>query len=196
MTERKLRRTLQSCIPIETDRLILRYIQPEDAHDMYEYASLPEVSEYLLWSPHINEAATLGYIEFLQKRYHRGLYADWAVVLKENNKMIGTCGFANVDSWGKTCEIGYVLSPMYRGKGYMSEAVRAVLDLSFEQMGLKEAHLRIISQNEPSIRLAERVGFRLSEIVYSEMEIKGIDRDISHYTLSANEYKTKKEAER
>lgn len=196
MTERKLRRTLQSCIPIETERLILRYIQPEDAHDMYEYASLPEVSEYLLWSPHINEAATLGYIEFLQKRYQRGLYADWAVVLKENNKMIGTCGFANIDSWAMNCEIGYVLSPKYRGKGYMSEAVGAVLDLSFLKLGFKQAKLRIISQNEPSIRLAERMGFKLEEIVYSEMEIKGVDRDISHYILTANEYITKKEAEK
>ncbi len=194
MTERKLRKTLLDSIPIETDRLMLRYIERDDARDMYEYASLPEVCEYLLWSPHINIAATEGYIEFLQKRYLRGLYGDWAVVHKENGKMIGTCGFAAVDTSTKSCEIGYVLSPKYRGKGYMTEAVKAVLELSFEQLGLLTANLRIITENIPSIRLAERVGFNLDRVGHSEMEIKGIMRDIAHYSMSKDEYEIKKEA--
>ncbi len=196
MTERKLRRALLNSIPIETERLILRYIRPEDAHDMYEYASLPEVSEFLLWSPHINVSATLGYIESLQKRYHRGLYGDWAVVLKENDKMIGTCGYANINTAAMTCEIGYVLSPEYWGKGYMTEAVNAVLDLSFEKLGFKEAVLRIIAQNSASIRLAKRCGFRHVETNAAEMEIKGAKRDIAHFSMTNNEYSRKKEAER
>ena len=98
MTQRGLRKILQKSIPIETERLILRYIEPDDAYDMFEYASIPKVSEYLLWSPHVNIAATIGYIEFLQKRYHRGLFGDLAMILKEENKMIGTCGFANIES--------------------------------------------------------------------------------------------------
>lgn len=195
MTERKLRKTMLSSIPIETNRLVLRYIKPEDASDMFEYASIPEVSEYLLWSPHINKEATLGYIEFLQKRYLRGLYADWAVELKENHKMIGTCGYANISTSTKSCEIGYVLSPHFRGKGYMSEAVEAILGLSFETLGLEKANLRIISQNEPSIRLAKRLGFRLEETILAEMEIKGVKRDIAHFTITKDEYITKKEAE-
>ena len=130
---------------------------------MYEYSSLPEVCRFLLWSPHINVAATSGYIEFLEKRYLRGLYGDWAVELKENHKMVGTCGFANVDTSADTCEIGYVLSPAYRGKGYMTEAVQAVLDLAFDKLGLGCAKLRIIRENTDSIKLAERVGFSRDE---------------------------------
>ena len=58
MTERKIRKLIQSSLPIETERLIIRYIEPDDAYDMYEYSSIPEVSKYLLWSPHINLSST------------------------------------------------------------------------------------------------------------------------------------------
>ncbi len=181
MTERKIRKLIQSSLPIETERLIIRYIEPNDAYDMYEYSSIPEVSKYLLWSPHINLSSTEGYIESLQKRYLRGLYADWAVVLKENGKMIGTCGYASFDYSQKQCEIGYVLSPYYRQKGYMTEAVKAVVDLSFNTLNLSKIVLRIISENQPSINLAKRLGF---EYEYSaSMIIKDIDRVVDYYFL-------------
>ncbi len=188
MTERKIRKLLLKAIPIETERLIIRYVSSSDAYDMYEYSSLEEVCRYLLWSPHINMAATEGYIEFLEKRYLRGLYGDWAVELKENGKMIGTCGFANIDSESKICEIGYVLSPFYRGKGYMTEAVNAVLEMSFELLGMEKAKLRIIKENEPSIRLAERVGFRRDEFGEYPLEIKGETRFVVDYVITKEEY--------
>lgn len=193
MTARKLRKTLLKSIPLETERLILRYIAPSDADDMFEYSSIEDVCEYLLWSPHINIDVTKGYIEFLQKRYLRGLYADWAIIIKDTGKMIGTCGYANIDTREKSCEIGYVLSPYYRNKGYMTESVRAVLKLTFEVLNLQSAHLRIINENASSKKLAERVGFSLDRIGYSEMEIKGQYRDIVHYIMTDEMYNRMKE---
>ena len=181
-------------IPIETERLIIKYIEERDVNDMYEYASLDEVCEYLLWSPHINSDVTRGYIEHLQKRYIRGLYADWAITLKDSGKMIGTCGYASIDSWNSVCEIGYVLSPTYQGCGYMTEAVNAVLSLTFDTIGMNKAVLRIINENARSKKLAERVGFRFDRVVWSEMEIKDVMRDIAHYEMTDEEYKRKKEA--
>ena len=194
MTERKIRKLLLSSIPIETERLILRYIEPDDAYDMYEYASIPSVSEFLLWYPHVNLEATEGYIEFLQKRYLRGLYADWAVVLKENGKMIGTCGYAAIEPNTGIFEIGYVLSPSYRHCGYMTEAVNAVLELSFNKLSFSKAILRIIDENTSSIRLAERIGFKLDQIGYAEMNIKEKMRNIAHYSMTVEEYKKMKQS--
>lgn len=192
MTGRKFRKSLLKAIPIETERLLIRYIEPTDAEDMFEYSSLDEVCEYLLWSPHLNIDATKGYIEFLQKRYLRGLYGDWAVVIKSTGKMIGTCGFAAIDSYGRTCEIGYVLSPKYAGNGYMTEAVSAVLKLTFETLMLNSAHLRIINDNEKSKRLADRIGFKLERIGYSEMVIKDSKRDIAHFVMTSEMYNAMK----
>ncbi len=182
MTGRKMRKTLLSSIPLETERLVIRYIGTDDAYDMFEYASVPEVTEYLLWEPHVNLEATEGYIEFLQKRYKKGLYADWALELKENRKMIGTCGYAMINSREKKCEIGYVLSPEYRKQGYMTEAVKAILDLTFEKLQLESASLRIISENTDSVKLAKRMGFSFE--YESEMEIKEVIRKVSHYVIT------------
>ncbi len=192
MTERKMRKTLISSLPLESERLIMRYIEVDDAYDMYDYASLDEVCEYLLWSPHLNVAATEGYIEFLQKRYRKGLYADWAVVLKENGRMIGTCGYAKIDGKEKSCEIGYVLSPKYRNRGYMTEAVTSLLELSFNVLELDKAVLRIISENKASVKLAKRLGFKYSGSV--NMCIKEKYRNVDYYELSKSEYINKKEA--
>ncbi len=188
--ERRMRKTLKNATPLETERLILRYIEPGDAEDMFEYATQDEVCKYLLWSPHINIEATKGYIESLQKRYAKGLYGDWALVLKSENKMIGTCGYASVNSSELSCEIGYVLSPKYRKNGYMTECVNALLSLTFDSMGLERAELRIIKENTASRALAERTGFELASVNEGEMEIKGKYCDIAHYVLTKEKYKS------
>ncbi len=188
MTDRKIRRQFKKAIPIETERLNIRYVSQSDAYDMYEYSSIDEVCRYLLWSPHLNIAATEGYIEFLEKRYLRGLYADWAVELKENGKMIGTCGFASIDSEENSCEIGYVLSPYYRKKGYMTEAVEAVLALSFKELGFEKVKLRIIRENTDSIKLAERLGFTRDPYGEYPLEIKGETRYVIDYILYREQY--------
>lgn len=190
MLKFKLRRKMINSLPIETERLIIRYLTPDDAYDMFEYSSLPEVTEFLLWSPHLNIEATEGYLESLQKRYIRGLYGDWGIELKENGKMIGTCGYASFDSYALTCEIGYVLSPKYRKKGYMTEAVEAILALSFETLELESAQLRIITENSASIALANRLGFQKDYCI--TMEIKGVPREVSHFVITQQQYFDKK----
>ncbi len=160
---------------------------------MYEYSSIPEVSEYLLWSPHLNIDTTQGYIASLQERYKKGLYADWAIELKETGKMIGTCGYAKLDLKEKNCEIGYVLSPFFRNKGYMCEAVNAMLYLTFDLMRLEKATLRIIKENSRSINLAEKMGFTYEKSIH--IEIKNEVKEVTHYTLTLSEYENnKKEA--
>ena len=188
MNDKKIRKHLKRALPIETERLRIRYIDLDDAYDMYEYASRPEVCRYLLWSPHMNLSATEGYIESLIKRSLRGLYCDWAIELKATGKMIGTVGYAMIDASDDIYEMGYVLSPDYQGKGYMTEAMNAMLKLNFDVLELPSAKLRIINENEPSKRLAERLGFTLDRIGNSEMEIKDVLCDIAHYSLTKEQY--------
>lgn len=188
MNERSVRKKLMKSLPLETKRLLVREPELSDTDDMYAYASLPEVCRYLLWEPHINRLQTEGYIESLQKRCRRGLYCDWAVAKKSDGRMIGTCGFAYIDSENEWCEIGYVLAPWEQGKGYMTEALSAVTALAFETLGLCEARLRIIAENTPSRRLAERVGYGLERVCENEMEIKGVLRSIAHYRLTREQY--------
>ena len=70
----------------------------------------------------------------------------------------------------------------------MTEALSAVTALAFETLGLCEARLRIIAENIPSRRLAERVGYGLERVCEKEMEIKGVLRSITHYRLTREQY--------
>ena len=188
MRKGKLRRKLIHAVPLETERLVLREIKPADAEAMYDYASRSEVTRFLLWTPHVNIDSTKGYIESIDRRYMRGLYGDWAVALKGNDRMIGTCGYANVDSSNLHCEIGYVQNPDYCGRGYMTEAVKAILALTFETLEFNSAELRIMQGNERSAKLAERVGFRLDRTVENELTVHGSKRTILHYIMSRADY--------
>ena len=122
----------------------------------------------------------------LQTRYLKGLYADWAIVSKEHNKMIGTIGFAALDTANKKCEIGYVLSPKFWGNGYITEALTKMLYLTFEVMCLEKATLRIIKENTRSIKLAKRFDFKYEFSI--NMDIKGEIREVMHFALCREDY--------
>lgn len=171
-----------------TDRLLLRKLRSTDVYDVNEYASREEVPRHLLWTPHLNLRETQGYLEFLQKRYRKGLHSDWGVQLRDSGKVIGTCGFSAVDIPNESCELGYVLSPSYWGKGYMDEAFEAVLGAAFDRLQAHRVTLRILEGNDPSERFALRHGFRFEGKSVDGLFVKGAYRTVCHYALLQEEY--------
>ncbi len=143
---------------LETERLLLRKIAITDADAMFDYAHRPEVTTYLLWQPHKDMEHTLSYLRLLQERYRAGLFKDWAIVLKDTNRMIGTCGFTTLDLKNMSGEIGYVLNPDYRGHGLAPEAAREVIRFGFLRLDLHRIEVRIMAENEASFRVAEKLG--------------------------------------
>lgn len=145
MTKHRLSKTLRKLPILHTERLILRRMRPSDAHDMYEYACLPTVTEYLLWSPHESEEHTYRYLQMVQDLYRRGEFCDWAVTLADSGKMIGTCGYTSYDIEHRRMEVGYVLNPHYWGQGIATEAVTATIAFAFEELDMNrvEAHYMV-----------------------------------------------------
>lgn len=175
--------------PLETDRLLLRALRVSDAADMYDYAHRPEVTRYLLWNPHPNLAHTKRYLEYLATRYRIGMFYDWALISKADNRMIGTCGFVRFDFPHNSAEIGYVLNPDYRGQGLMPEAARAVLDFGFHTLELHRIEARFMTENEPSRRVMEKLGMQFEGVKRKAMLIKGSYRDIGNCAILAEEFK-------
>ncbi len=171
-----------------TSRLLLRRLQAEDVCDVNEYACREEVSAYLGWAPHLNLQETKGYIEFLQKRYRKGLHSEWGIVLAETGKVIGTIGFTTVDITNACCELGYVLSSSYWGKGYMDEALQAVLRAAFEDLQANRVTLTILEENLPSIRFATRNGFRTEGREVNALYVKGAYRTVCRMAMLRHEY--------
>ena len=177
---------------LRTPRLVLRRLCDEDLCAVNEYASRPEVSAYLGWAPHLNLQETKGYLEFLQKRYRKGLHSEWGIALADSDKIIGTIGFTNVDITNECCELGYVLSSDHWGKGYMDEAMDAVLCATFEDLEANRVVLTILEDNLPSIRFATRNGFRMEGRELKALSVKGEYRTVCRMAMLRSEYMEKK----
>lgn len=175
-------------IVFETERLKLRRIESLDSADMFAYSSMEATSRYLLWSPHTSEYATKSIIERLRREYRDGLYYELAIVLRENGKMIGTCGITSYNEENYTVEIGYVISPQYWGMGIAAEASSVIINLAFCQLGARRVEARYIKENERSKRVMEKCGMSFEGIARNGMFVKGRSRDIGICAMTYDDY--------
>ncbi len=174
---------------LETDRLLLRRMQVSDADDMYAYAKRADVTKYLTWTPHPNHAYTVEYLQYLASRYRIGDFYDWGVTLRENGRMIGTCGFTSFDFPHNAAQVGYVLNPDYWGQGIAAEALRAVIRFGFRELALHRIEACYIEGNTRSRRVMEKVGMTYEGIRREAMRIKGEYRNIGVCAVLRDEFR-------
>lgn len=148
---------------IETDRLILRKWKIEDLDDFYEYACVPGVGEMAGWPHHESKEVSKKILEhFISGN------KTFAIVYKENNKVIGSLGIELYKLADKLSEfdgyygreIGYVLSKGYWGKGLMPEAVKAVIEYLFKNLNYDFLLCSYFDKNNRSKRVQEKCGFK------------------------------------
>lgn len=150
-------------IVIETERLVLREFTLNDLDDFYEYASVPGVGEAAGWPHHQNKEVSLGIIKrFIEEK------KTFAIVYKDNNKVIGSLGIEKYGCEEKLSEffnyqgreIGYVLAKDYWGQGLMPEAVKAVIKYLFDVLDYDFLTCGYYDQNSRSKRVQEKCGFK------------------------------------
>ena len=171
-----------------TKRLLLRKLSLSDTADVFEYNSDPEVSKYMTWQAHRSPEETREFIETIIRRYCKGQVAPWGIELRENTKLIGSCGFTAWDTDHARGEVGFVLSPNYSGRGYMTEALREVISFGFRRMALNRIEARCMIHNRASARLLERVGMMREGVLRQQICIRGIYYDMEMYSILRQEY--------
>ena len=150
-------------IRLETPRLILREWKLDDLDDFFEYASNPDVGPNAGWKPHQNKEESL----MILKHFIEGK-KTFAIVYKENNKVIGSLGIEFYGLEEKLTEftdyqgrsIGYVLSKDYWGQGLMTEAVFKVIDFLFNKLHYDFLLSGHFDFNNRSNRVQENCGFK------------------------------------
>ena len=115
----------------------------------------------------------------------------FCIALKESNKLIGAVGYEvpNITPVGKIADpMGWFMMPEYQNKGYMTEAVRTVLEFAF----MKDNCIRVVTacfkENNPSYRVIQKVGFRKEAEKISAMWLDGQMRDRLEFALNRDEY--------
>ena len=141
---------------LETKRLILRPINTDDRFDMFEYAKKPNIGPMAGWCPHSSVDETKIVIEIFINNARRTGLGVFSIILKENNKMIGTIELYNRIQNFKA-ELGYSLNDEYWGQGIIVEAGEAVLKWGFEQLELYRIQANIFVFNHQSERVCQKL---------------------------------------
>ncbi|MFX1487174.1 MAG: GNAT family N-acetyltransferase, partial [Promethearchaeota archaeon] len=92
--------------------------------------------------------------------FKEGTGIRWGIVRKGSSGLIGTCGYYDWSKTSRRAEIGYDLDPAYWGQGIMTEALMAVIEYGFQEMGLNRIQAIIDSKNKRSINLVQRLDFK------------------------------------
>lgn len=131
---------------LESERLILRPFSPADAGAMYRnWASDPDVTKYLTWPTHTSEEITKGILQAWVTHYTEAGYYHWAIVCKDRNEPIGSIAVMALDESVEKATVGYCLGRTWWHCGYMTEALRTVLEFLLNRVGLQ----RIDAYHDP-----------------------------------------------
>jgi RimJ/RimL family protein N-acetyltransferase len=178
--------------PMHTERLTLRAAKPDDADATWQYRRLASVGQWLTSLPVDFESYRATFVE------PDRLAATIAV--ERNGHLVGDLMLRVEDAWaqaevaeaarGTQAELGWVLDPTYAGQGYATEAVRALLHVCFDQLGLRRVVAICFLDNTASWRLMERVGMRREvHCVSDSLHRSGVWLDSVTYALLAEEWR-------
>jgi RimJ/RimL family protein N-acetyltransferase len=176
--------------PIVTARLRLRPLSAADAEGLLTYRGRADVCRFLPFEP-MTEQVLLGRLRGDLSRVaisQEGQALTLGVELAQTGELIGDVVLffhSRVHAGG---ELGYVFHPDVSGRGYATEACSVLLALAFEKLRLHRVIARIDARNEPSARLAARLGLRReAHLVQNEM-FKGEWSDELVYAMLAQEW--------
>jgi RimJ/RimL family protein N-acetyltransferase len=142
---------------IETTRLRLRAFTPDDLDNLFLIFGDSEVMRYISnGKPRSREETENGLLKTIEGWRKRG-FGLWAMTIKGSEKVIGYCGLIYLDDTPEI-EIAYGLAKAHWGKGYATEAARAVLKFGFEQLKLERIVAVVNPENIPSQRVLEKLG--------------------------------------
>lgn len=142
---------------LETERLILRPLEPGDAEDIHVVWSDPSTFVYLGSEPSQTLQDTLDVIARVQERLRERGLALGAVVERASGRVIGDCGLQHLEN-GDEVEVGYRMGREYRSRGYTTESARAWLSYGLETLGLDRIVAVARPENVASTRVMEKAG--------------------------------------
>ena len=177
---------------LETERLILRKLTLDDARDMFEFSSDPDVPRYMVWEAHESIEDTRAFLKNVVDRYARGEPAGWGVHHKGDDRLIGTIslGFAvgGFDWPNRRSEVGYWIAKPYWNQGLTTEALGRVLAFGLEELGLNRIEAKCSVENVGSYRVMEKAGMRFEGVLREQMLKKGTFHDMKMYSILRKEF--------
>lgn len=169
----------------ETERLAITELYPYFKEDVAGVINVLGDWETAWWYdvPQIEEWDTAR--EFLRwGNWNFDGVSQYGIYHKESKEMIGLLQTMDIRGCKDTIRLGYALSVESRGKGYMTEAVKAMCEWLFSDRPISKIHCQILPDNEASIGVATRSGFTRIELSPDEHDVRNLDGEpVDEYVL-------------
>lgn len=172
---------------IHTLRTVLRPYVPDDWERVHLYASIPEFSQYDVWGPN----SVTDTKRFIEERIAAAnaqplLRFEMAVVLPDEDVLIGGCGLKLQDAAATEGSLGYAINPDFQKSGYATEVALALINFAFGGLRLDQVYAECDTRNEASRRVMEKAGMRESSIIRDHRQVKGRMTDSYRYVIQRN----------
>lgn len=165
----------------ETKRLVLRKFQQDDLKDLVRWQKDSGAA--------YTESEAQGFLDFCFREYVRCGIGPWGIRLRETGTVIGSCSFCYIHPNRKCGEVNYYVAPQYRGQGIAPEALGAVLEFGFADVGLARIEARCPPGNTSSERVMQKAGMNFERMISSSEEPKGRSKSSKLYTILQRHFK-------
>jgi len=145
---------------LETRNLILRRMHAADSSAIFDILSDFKVTDFYDDDAFTDIAQASDQIEAWENGYKNRVCIRWGICQKYEGTIIGSCGYYGIHTWNLRASFGYELASEYWRQGIMTEALRAMIDYGFDEMGLNRIDAVVMPGNIASIKMLERLGFR------------------------------------
>ncbi len=152
---------------VQTERLLIREFEEGDLDPLAAMLSDPDVMRFSV-NGVMSREKSLNFLKSCMEQYQQYGYSSWTVETLEDKSFVGFVGLAVSDASGdpKAVDIGYRLAKHYWGKGFATEATRAIVKHGFQNLGIQKITCVVIPEHDASIKVAEKIGF--SDFIDSE----------------------------
>ena len=169
---------------LETDRLLLRQLRPEDVYEYYERLfGDADVSRFMLFEPHQDIGESLESLQRKLEKYDRGPYYCWGITEKDEDSLIGLIELLRFDEEQDSCSFVYMLGCRYWNMGYGTEALKAVFRFAFEELDVGKITADHMTKNAASGAVMRKAGMEHMGTIPEKYEKLGSKLDAESYEI-------------
>jgi [ribosomal protein S5]-alanine N-acetyltransferase len=164
---------------LETKRLLLRPLTPQDAATVQRLAGGREIADTTISIPHpYSEQQAQQWIAGSADLFAQGKAVVFGMQLKGKGNLVGAVGLRDIDVEHSQAEMGFWVAVEWWGQGYATEAARAVVAFGFEQLGLNRIYAHYMVRNPASGRVLTRIGMKQEGLLRQRVRKWGVFEDV------------------
>lgn len=188
MQQQNIDSIFESFPVLKTNRLDLIEITQNHLADLFLLFSNKNVTKYYNVVTLTEKDQAQKFIDHFTNRFKDKAAIRWGIALKGAMNIIGSIGYNNFTPKHRA-NIGYDLLPQYWNKGYITEALSAIIDFGFNRLDINRIEAEVMQGNIASEKVLQKLGFQKEGILRSWMYWNNTYYDMTMFSLLKSDYK-------